>query len=216
MADGAPVDLAAIYQNLLAEDQLAGFEVFQRFYEIGSPAGLADTRRHFEEKESAAVSFVETHLAEVSQIAGKIDAAAVEKMVDLLAAVRSRRRAAFPSRRRGKRGKRLPRGERFPEARGNGSLHPHGQRVRADGAHQRRGMGHRARRVAEDEPPRNSKDAVFVLSVGGGSLEKNISPNIVTRPPAREEGRREDPRHRRPGRGVHREGGGRLRPHSRR
>jgi NDP-sugar pyrophosphorylase family protein len=51
-AEGVPVDLAAVYQRLLAEDQLAGFEVFERFYEIGSPAGLADTRRHFEEKES--------------------------------------------------------------------------------------------------------------------------------------------------------------------
>jgi NDP-sugar pyrophosphorylase family protein len=50
--DGVPVDLAVIYQNLLAEDELAGLEVFQRFYEIGSPAGLADTRRYFEAKES--------------------------------------------------------------------------------------------------------------------------------------------------------------------
>jgi N-acetyl-alpha-D-muramate 1-phosphate uridylyltransferase len=48
---GERVDLATIYQNLLAEGQLAGYEVFQRFYEIGSPAGLADTRRHFMEKE---------------------------------------------------------------------------------------------------------------------------------------------------------------------
>jgi len=35
------------------------------------------------------VSFIETHLAEVSQIAGKIDIAAVEKMVEILAAVKS-------------------------------------------------------------------------------------------------------------------------------
>jgi NDP-sugar pyrophosphorylase family protein len=52
VAEGAPVDLAAIYQNLLAQGELAGLEIYQRFYEIGSPAGLADTRRHFEEKES--------------------------------------------------------------------------------------------------------------------------------------------------------------------
>jgi NDP-sugar pyrophosphorylase family protein len=52
VAEGARVDLAAIYQDLLADDGLAGFEVFQRFYEIGSPSGLADTRKHFEEKES--------------------------------------------------------------------------------------------------------------------------------------------------------------------
>jgi NDP-sugar pyrophosphorylase family protein len=34
------VDLAAVYQRLLAEKQLAGYEMHQRFYEIGSHAGL--------------------------------------------------------------------------------------------------------------------------------------------------------------------------------
>jgi len=53
VAEGARVDLAAIYQNLLAQGELAGHEVFQRFYEIGSPAGLDDTRKHFKEKEQA-------------------------------------------------------------------------------------------------------------------------------------------------------------------
>ena len=41
-----PLDLAAIYQDLLAADQLAGFEVAERFYEIGSPAGLEETRQY--------------------------------------------------------------------------------------------------------------------------------------------------------------------------
>lgn len=41
-----PIDLAVIYQDLLTADQLAGFEVTQRFYEIGSPAGLEETRRY--------------------------------------------------------------------------------------------------------------------------------------------------------------------------
>lgn len=39
------LDLATVYQDLLARDQLAGYEVKERFYEIGSPAGLEDTRR---------------------------------------------------------------------------------------------------------------------------------------------------------------------------
>lgn len=39
----AALDLAEIYQKLLAQDQLAGFEVKQRFYEIGSLDGLAET-----------------------------------------------------------------------------------------------------------------------------------------------------------------------------
>ena len=42
-----PIDLATIYQDLLAAEQLAGFEVHQRFYEIGSHAGLEETRRYF-------------------------------------------------------------------------------------------------------------------------------------------------------------------------
>ncbi|HXT71396.1 MAG TPA: nucleotidyltransferase family protein [Vicinamibacterales bacterium] len=39
-------DLAAVYQRLLVADDLAAWEVHERFYEIGSPAGLADTRAH--------------------------------------------------------------------------------------------------------------------------------------------------------------------------
>jgi len=38
-------DLAELYGDLLRAGQLAGFEVTQRFYEIGSPEGLAETAR---------------------------------------------------------------------------------------------------------------------------------------------------------------------------
>lgn len=36
------VDLAEVQKSLLARGQLAGYEVFERFYEIGSPAGLKE------------------------------------------------------------------------------------------------------------------------------------------------------------------------------
>jgi hypothetical protein len=39
-----PFDLALVYQHLLAESELAAVEVTERFYEIGSPAGLEETR----------------------------------------------------------------------------------------------------------------------------------------------------------------------------
>jgi N-acetyl-alpha-D-muramate 1-phosphate uridylyltransferase len=39
---GRRFDLAAIYQMLIARGELAGYEVSQRFYEIGSPSGLAE------------------------------------------------------------------------------------------------------------------------------------------------------------------------------
>ncbi len=42
-APSDPLDLAHLYQALLAQGQLAAHEVTQRFYEIGSPAGLAET-----------------------------------------------------------------------------------------------------------------------------------------------------------------------------
>ena len=43
--DGATCDLVAVYQDLLKRGQLAGFEVKQRFYEIGSLEGLEDTAK---------------------------------------------------------------------------------------------------------------------------------------------------------------------------
>jgi MurNAc alpha-1-phosphate uridylyltransferase len=42
---GEPTDLATLYGDLLQAGQLAGCEVTQRFYEIGSPAGLEETAR---------------------------------------------------------------------------------------------------------------------------------------------------------------------------
>lgn len=41
-----PYDLARLYEDLLARGQLAGLEVRERFYEVGSFAGLEETRRH--------------------------------------------------------------------------------------------------------------------------------------------------------------------------
>ncbi len=38
-------DLAALYGELLRRGELAGFEVQERFYEIGSPAGLKETEQ---------------------------------------------------------------------------------------------------------------------------------------------------------------------------
>jgi NDP-sugar pyrophosphorylase family protein len=38
-----PLDLARVYQDLLSTADLAGYEVDRRFYEIGSPEGLAET-----------------------------------------------------------------------------------------------------------------------------------------------------------------------------
>lgn len=43
-------DLATFYHQLSLDGQLTGFEVHQRFYEIGSPDGLMDAERYFAEE----------------------------------------------------------------------------------------------------------------------------------------------------------------------
>jgi N-acetyl-alpha-D-muramate 1-phosphate uridylyltransferase len=45
LPEGQPADLAAVYQDALRRNQLEAFEVMERFYEIGTPAGIAATER---------------------------------------------------------------------------------------------------------------------------------------------------------------------------
>jgi len=46
VAPGKTADLADLMRDLSNEGRLAGYEVTERFYEIGSPQGLADLERH--------------------------------------------------------------------------------------------------------------------------------------------------------------------------
>ncbi len=45
-----PYDLERLYQELLRQDRLAAFEVTERFYEVGSPAGVAELRQYLATK----------------------------------------------------------------------------------------------------------------------------------------------------------------------
>jgi len=44
--ESGPYDLAAVYREMLRQGKLAGYEVKERFYEIGSVAGLEETETH--------------------------------------------------------------------------------------------------------------------------------------------------------------------------
>ena len=44
-------DLAAVYQELSNRGELTGYEVTERFYEIGSPKGLEETQEYLQAKE---------------------------------------------------------------------------------------------------------------------------------------------------------------------
>jgi NDP-sugar pyrophosphorylase family protein len=51
-AAGRAFDLAEVMGRLVREKQLAGYEVFERFYEIGSPAGLPELESLLQSKSS--------------------------------------------------------------------------------------------------------------------------------------------------------------------
>lgn len=50
LPENTKIDLAKIYQNLLADGELAAYEMTERFYEIGSPEGLQEFRAYLASK----------------------------------------------------------------------------------------------------------------------------------------------------------------------
>jgi len=125
------------------------------------------------------MNFVETHLSEVCEIARKIDAGAVEKLVDLLAGVRSGGGRLFLLGVGGSAGSCSHAVNDFRKLVGIEAYTPSDNVSELTARTNDEGWATvfvewlRTSRIGK-------KDAVFVLSVGGGSLEKNISPNIVT------------------------------------
>ena len=125
------------------------------------------------------MNFVERHLSEVSEIARRIDAGAVEKIVDLLAGVRSGGGRLFLLGVGGSAGSCSHAVNDFRKLVGIEAYAPSDNVSELTARTNDEGWGTvfvewlKTSRVGK-------KDAVFVLSVGGGSLEKNISPNIVT------------------------------------
>ena len=125
------------------------------------------------------MSFVETHLSEVCEIARKIDTAAVEKMVDLLLGVRSAGGRLFLLGVGGSAGSCSHAVNDFRKLVGMEAYAPSDNVSELTARTNDEGWATvfvewlRTSRIGK-------KDAVLVLSVGGGSLEKNISPNIVT------------------------------------
>jgi len=125
------------------------------------------------------VSFAKTHLEETAQIAGKIDAAAVEKVVDILAGVRAGGGRLFILGVGGSAGSASHAVNDFRKLVGLETYTPTDNVSELTARTNDEGWATvlvewlKTSRIG-------ARDAVLVLSVGGGSLEKNISPNIVT------------------------------------
>jgi len=171
-------DLADVYTTLAAEGRLAGFEAMRRFYEIGTPAGLAETDRHLRETGMAVSDYTRTYYQEVAAVAAGIDQQAVDAMIDILLDVRTRGGRLFIVGVGGGAGHAGHAVNDFRKICGIEAYAPTDNvseltaRINDDGWATSFANWLRGSRI-------RAEDALLVFSVGGGNAEKNISANIV-------------------------------------
>jgi NDP-sugar pyrophosphorylase family protein len=172
-----PFDLADIYHRLSLSGDLAGYEVDKRFYEIGSHKGLAETAEYFKGQDKL-ISYAEQHLRESIEIIRKIDPAPIEKIADLLAQVKAEGGRIFFLGVGGSAGNCSHAVNDFRKIVGIESYAPTDNVSELTARTNDEGW---ATTFVEwlKISKLLAKDAIFIFSVGGGNLEKNISPNLV-------------------------------------
>jgi len=174
--DAVAFDLADIYYRLSIQGELAGHEVFERFYEIGSHQGLAETENFLEMEKK--MSYAQQHINESITILQQMDIAAIEKMADLLADVKRGSGRIFFLGVGGSAGNCSHAVNDFRKIVGIEAYAPTDNVSELTARTNDEGWA--TIFVAWLKISKLCKnDAVFVLSVGGGNLEKNISPNLV-------------------------------------
>lgn len=171
-----PYDLADLYAALAREGALEGFEVHQRFYEVGAPGGLAETRCFFEENRS--MDFIARYLDEVREVTARIDRTAVNALVGVLADVRARGGRVFFLGVGGSAGNASHAVNDFRKICGFEAYTPTDNvseltaRINDDGWETALAQWLRGSRLSR-------LDAVCVFSVGGGDVERGVSVNLV-------------------------------------
>jgi D-sedoheptulose 7-phosphate isomerase len=180
-------DLAAVYQAMLEREQLAGFEVSERFYEIGSVAGLEETRAHLaarfdhehETGRRKPMSHAARFLAEAKEVIDGLDVDAIERMADLIATTREQGGRLFILGVGGSAGNASHAVNDFRKIVGIEAYAPTDNVSELTARTNDEGWStifSEWLRVSRLSP----RDLILVLSVGGGNLEKNVSPNLVT------------------------------------
>lgn len=171
-------DLADIYEDLARQGQLAAFEVPHRFYEIGSPLGLEETRSYLSVGCPREPCFAQAYLSEARRILEQIDTAEIEHIAELLVEVRRRAGRIFFLGVGGGAGNCSHAVNDFRKLAGIESYAPTDNvseltaRTNDEGWETVFESWLRTSRL-------RPQDMVFVFSVGGGDLERNVSPNLV-------------------------------------
>jgi dTDP-glucose pyrophosphorylase len=172
-------DLADLYQGLLAEGELAGFEAQERFYETGSFAGIQGLSEYLAAKKGGGdMSFSRQFLSEAKDIIDRLDLDGIERMAALLAETRARGGRLFILGVGGSAANASHAVNDFRKIAGMEAYSPTDNVSELTARTNDEGWatvfeswlrGSRLRR----------EDALLVFSVGGGNLEKNVSPNLV-------------------------------------
>ena len=187
---GEVFDLADLYANLIGKGEMLGFEAKERFYEIGSFEGLKETGEYitgrrsmskFASKGRVAMEcreYIDAYMDEVAAIAHSVDKKAIEKAVELLCELKKNEGRLFILGVGGSAGNASHAVNDFRKIAGIESYAPTDNvseltaRVNDDGWE-----------TVFENWLRGSKlkktDCIFVLSVGGGNIEKKISLNLV-------------------------------------
>jgi len=173
-----PFDLSEVYAALAASGSLAGYEVFRRFYEIGTPAALAETDKHLRGCAMPISDHTKNYYEEVAALSAGIDQDAVERMVDILADLRDRGGRLFIIGTGGGAGHASHAVNDFRKICGIEAYTPTDNVSELTAGVNDNGWPSvfadwlRGSRIGD-------KDVVFVFSVGGGNERLNVSVNIV-------------------------------------
>jgi D-sedoheptulose 7-phosphate isomerase len=187
--DGVPSCLADLYRNLLGCGQLAACEISERFYEIGSLSGIEETDRYLggaglqpafslAGRKPARPSFTDQFLSEAAQILEQIDRSAIDQMVEILRQTRDRGGRLFIL------------GVGGSAANASHAVNDFRKLVGLEAYAPTDNVSELTARTNDDgwdtvfarwlQTSRlGPRDLVLVFSVGGGSLQKNVSPNLV-------------------------------------
>ncbi len=176
-----PRDLASLYSQLLVRGELAAYEVPERFYEIGSFEGLKETSELLaktSQLKDNPMNFTEQFLAESAQIIQKLDDSAVEKMVDVIAAARAGGGRLFILGVGGSAANASHAVNDFRKIVGMETYAPTDNVSELTARTNDEGWATIFESWLKGSRLKAS-DLIMVFSVGGGNLEKNVSPNLV-------------------------------------
>lgn len=174
--DDEALDLATVYELLVGRHALAAYEVTARFYEIGTPSGLSDMRRRI--AQGGTVSYARQHLDETARIVEALDSAVLDRMAVRLGTLRDSGGRLFVLGVGGSGANASHAVNDFRKLAGIEAYTPVDNVSELTARTNDEGWDTVFATWLEGSRLQR-EDMVLVLSVGGGSAEHNISPNIV-------------------------------------